>query len=303
MIANGFYFVLLATFWSFSFVFIKISVFSLPPILSACLRVLIAQITLSLLFLATRQKLALPFASAWRIWGIGIFMQGLPFLLLFWGECFVSPALASIINSTVAAWALIFSILIFRDYSQASLSKLSGLVLGILGVSCIFIPLLMKGGQQNQMIGALAITGMAMSYGMGSLLNQFFCKSRYKAGFQASLWHQHWGSFVFLVCCTFLFERKFDISPVFSQPQLLFSLIYLGVFSTAFAWMIYHHLIASWGAVRACSAMFFVPLLTLLWDALFFHIQANRYQIYGVIFILSGVALIQFGKKRNPASR
>jgi len=290
-------FLLLGLFWSASFIFIKITVLVLPPILSALLRVVVAQITFSLFFVVMRHRLQVPFASIWRLWIIGIFLQGIPFLLLFIGECYVAPALASIINGTVAIWVLCFSILIFRDYSQVTLPKLSGLALGVLGVLFIFIPMV-QAGTHTKAIGVLAITGMAMSYGIGALLNQHFCKCKYKVGIQASLWHQHWGSLMFLLTATLLFEPHINLGPLFHNPHVLLALLYLGVCSTAVAWFIYCYLIENWGAVRASSVLYIVPILTIIWDILFLHLVPTLNEIYGIIIILLGVALIQFTKKR-----
>jgi drug/metabolite transporter (DMT)-like permease len=296
---NGLYFLILGVFWSFSFLAIKISVTVLPALLAAFVRVLIAGITLSLLFLAQRQNLRTPWASLWRLWGVGVLLQGLPFALLFWGECYVSPALASIINSTVSIWALVFGIVIFRDYSQATWAKMLGLLFGMIGVGCIFMPLL-GGGTGQHLMGVIAILVMAMSYGFGALLNQRFCKSSYRVSFQVGLWHQHCGSLLFLTIVMLAFGHHTDFEPLFQGFRVWIALLYLGVFSTAIAWMIYYRLIVEWGAVRASSVMFFVPILTILWDRIFMEIRPNVQDILGVVFILLGVALIQFFKA--PAS-
>lgn len=279
---------------------IKLTVLSLPPMFAAFLRVLVAQLCFSLFFLAMRSSLKTPFASMLRIWVVGIFLQGIPFLLLFIGECYVAPALASIINSTVPAWVFLFSITLFGESRKVSIRKICGLILGMVGVCFIFIPM-MAGHENTRLIGVIAITGMAMSYAIGALLNQRLCKSPYKMGFQASLWHQHWGSLGFLFLCTLLFEHHFPIAPVFQDMKLLGALLYLGIFSTAIAWGIYHHLIVRWGAIRASTVLYLVPILALIWDHFFLHLNPSFNEALGVILILAAVGLIQYTRKKKSS--
>ncbi len=299
LVMNTLLFLLLGLFWSLSFLAIKITVVTLPPLMAAFLRVLVAQIAFTTLFLFTRQKLKVSFSSIWRLWVAGIFLQGIPFALLFFGETYIAAGLASIINSTVGIWAMIFSILIFKDYSQATLTKITGLTLGVLGVLIISSPDIMHSQQHNKLIGILAVVGMAMSYAFGALLNQKLNTCAHKTSLKASLWHQHWGSLVFLLILASSFEHWQAITPLFYHPQVIVALLYLGIFSTAIAWFIYVHLIHTWGTIRASTVLFMMPILALLWDRLFLHLAPSTLEIYGVVVILMGVALIQFSKKKK----
>ena len=294
---NSLYFLLLALFWSLSFTAIKITVLSLPPGIGALLRVLIAQVIFTGLFLGMRTPLKVPFQSLWRLWIVGIFLQGLPFFLLFSGECTLSPALASIINSSVGAWALLFSVVIFKDYSQATFTKISGLILGVLGLLIIFWPDLTHQGHENKLIGVLSVTGMAMSYAFGALLNQRLNLSPHKVAFKASLWQQHWGSLLFLLVVSSYFEKWPNPIPLLHNTHVILALLYLGLFSTTIAWFIYVHLINTWGAVRASTVLFVTPILAIIWDKLFSNLTPSLPELEGVVVILLGIGLIQFSRK------
>src|SRR5690348_13765600 len=139
---NFILFLVLALLWSGSFINIKVVVGELPPVFCAMMRVLISLVCLSLLFALMRKKVfSLP-AKYWQLWLAGLFAQALPFLFLFYGEKFIAPAFASIINSTVSIWALILGTLIFRDFSQWTAVKVGGIVLGFIGIILIFSPFL-----------------------------------------------------------------------------------------------------------------------------------------------------------------
>lgn len=295
---NYLYYLLLGLFWSASFLAIKIAVNYFPPTYSALFRVLIAQIVFAIIFICLRTKLKIPFAAQWRAWVVGIFSIGLPFSFLFWGEQSVTPAMASIINGTVAAWSLLFNIVIFKDYSHATFAKISGLCLGLLGIIVIFAPMLGQ-GSDSKLLGLLSVTGMAISYAIGGVLNHRLMLSKWRISIQANLWQQFWASLAFLLILALIFEPRPNLHILYHAPQVSLALLYLGVCSTAIAWILYMKLIHAWGAVCALSVMYLVPILTMLWDYLFFNLKPSIHEVYGVIIILIGVALIQFTKKRE----
>lgn len=298
---NFLLFALLALIWSVSFIGIKISVEAIPPIFSAMLRVAIALVFISLFFSIGRKKLMVPLSSCWRLWIVGLFSQGLPFAFLFWGEQFIPPALASILNATVSLWAFIFNIVIFRDTQQIAVGRVLGLAIGMSGIILIFWPTLMSSTLTSSVWGTLSVLAMAISYAMGALLNQHLVTSKMKTGFHANLWHQHCASLIFLALASLATEQWPSVNVLTYNHELIAALIYLGLFSTAIAWIIYYHLIREWDAVCASSVMYIVPVLALLWDFLYLHITPTLDVIYGSIAILIGVVLIQLSSKFNRA--
>ena len=77
-----------------------------------------------------------------------------------------------------------------------------------------------------------------------------------------------------------------------ASPAAAISLVYLGVFSTAIAFLIYFHLIREWGAVRASAVTYVAPIIAVFWDYVFFRNIPNRFEILGVLAVLSGVVLL-----------
>ena len=187
--------------------------------------------------------------------------------------------------------------MIFKDYSQVTFTKISGLILGVLGLLIIFWPDLTHQGHQNQLIGILSITGMAMSYAFGALLNQRLNASIHKVAFKASLWQQHWGSLFFLLMISSLLEKWPSPLLILHDVHAILALLYLGIFSTTIAWFIYVHLINTWGALRASTVLFVTPILAIIWDKVFTNITPSLLELEGVLVILLGIGLIQFSKK------
>lgn len=286
-------FLLLALLWSGSFINIKIVVDALPPIFCAMIRVLVSLICLTIIYLSLGKKIIAPTWAFWRLWLAGLFNQALPFALLFFGEKFIAPALASIINSTVSIWSLLLGTLLFFDFSQWTSRKVIGIAVGFCGIVLIFSPFLQ--GSENSLLGILAVTGMAIFYALGSLINQHVIFKTMTVNFETNLLQQHISSLLFLVASSLTLETWPSIMSLL-HLKLLLSFLYLGLVATAISWTIYFYLIKKWGAVRATSVMYLVPLLAITWDLLFLHLVPSKNELIGMSAILIGVTLIQLNK-------
>lgn len=292
-----FLFLVLALFWSASFIAIKISIIAFSPLFSAMLRVGVALLSLTLLFSCSQTPLKLPLKTVMLLWMQGIIAQGMAFVFLFWGEQYISPALASIINSTVPLWVLLINGLILREQGTFTFKKIIGLIIGFVGILLIFGPMLAVKKDMMTLLGALSVSGMAISYAIGAILYQKLFTRKKSINFKASVWHQHVGSFTFLFFFSLCSGTWPAINTVFplsdTAYEALWAIVYLGVFSTAFAWIIYSHLIVKWGAVRAVTVLYVVPIFAILWDMLFLHLSMSYLEISGVILILLGVLSVQ----------
>ncbi|TKW74175.1 MAG: DMT family transporter, partial [Bradyrhizobium icense] len=259
------------------------------------LRVGLALIFLSLIFCFLKKSVTVPFNLRWRIWIMGLFSQGLPFFFLFYGEQHISPGLAGILNGTVPIWTLIFS-LTSPKTRNFSFLKCIGLFTGLLGICIIFWPLLDFNTAHSALLGTASVLLMAISYSVGNLLNQHMLSGQTKLDFYANLYHQHWASLIFLMLVSLLFEHWPSSSLLLHTPIIWVASIYMGLFSTAIAWIIYYHLIREWDAVRASAVMYIVPIMAILWDFVFFHNRPQWSEGLGIIAILFGVVLIQWPK-------
>lgn len=288
---------LLALMWSGSFISIKILVDTMPPIFCAMIRVLISLICLTIIFTLMGKKFSFRKSEGvWRIWLAGIFTQALPFSLLFYGEKFIAPSLASIINSTVSLWALLLGAFLYRDMTQWTALKIIGLLLGFLGIIIIFAPSISQ--SENNVIGIIAIMTMAISYAIGGLINQHVIFPKMNVTFEANLFQQQISSVLVLLLTSYSLESWSNLTALLTT-HIIFAFLYLGLIATAIAMIIYFYLIKHWGAVRTTSVLYIIPALAILWDFLFLHITPSKTELVGAAAILTGVVLIQWKKKGN----
>jgi drug/metabolite transporter (DMT)-like permease len=283
-------FCLLAAFWGGSFVAIKFAVLVFPPAFSAMLRVAVAVVVLAAAFRYQGRDLTVPFSTRRNMWLAGLFAQGLPFALLFWGEKKISPGLAGIINGTVPIWAFVLGFAAGTG-EKFTARKTAGLLLGFIGIGVICSPMLSFAGTEDEILGTGAVLLMAVSYGIGTLLTRKLLSGS-KADFRANIFHQHCASLVFLFAVSFGSETWPSLHSVAAAPAAVASILYLGVFSTAAAFMIYFHLIREWGAVRASAVTYVAPIIAVFWDYVFFRNVPDRFEIVGVLAVLSGVVLL-----------
>ena len=282
---------LLAAFWGGSFVAIKFAVLVFPSTFSAMLRVAVALAVLAGLFLFQKRDLRVPFPVLRRMWLAGLFAQGLPFGLLFWGEKRVSPGLAGIINGTVPIFAFVFGLLL-RNGEAFTRRKTAGLLLGFGGIAIICSPLLTFSGSRGELAGTAAVFLMAICYAIGSLMTRSLLSGGAKADFRANAFHQNCASLAFLFVVSLFAEPWPSAGVVLASPAAVVSILYLGVISTALAFLIYFHLIREWGAVRASAVTYVAPIIAVFWDYVFFRNVPDRFEIAGVALVLSGVVLL-----------
>ncbi len=290
---NALLFGLLALFWGGSFVAIKFVLAGLPPMTGAALRVVLALMSLYAILKALGKSTAVPWESRWRLWLTGLFSQGIPFALLFWGERLIPAGLAGLINGTSPVWTFLMGAALGREPHARSPRALGGLGLGLLGTALIFAPSIRMGGSSQEAAGALACLGMALCYGVGAILARTVLVGERAVDVYAGAVHQQWSSTVFLVLLAALMEGPPRAVP---PAPALGAVVYLGFFSTALAFLIYFRLIRDWGSLKASAVTYVMPVITLLLDRLIFGRWPHPAEAAGAAVVLGGVLLLHSAK-------
>jgi len=298
---NTVYFILLAAFWGCSFIAIKIVITHFPPMLGATLRVVISMLILTLIYKVFKKPFSIPKRHRLKIWFTGLFMQGIPFALLFWGQQAITPGLAGILDGTVPIWIFVLGLFFLKGDEVFSKQKLTGLVLGYIGIIIIFFPKLTM-DESSSYLGVIAVTLMSISYAIGTVFNRRLLFRKHGINRYASLYHQHISSLVLIIIIMFLVEGGPHIQWTSESWQGLLALGYLALFSTALAWLMYFRLVEHWGAIRASSVTYTLPATALLADYFYFQQLPTLSEVLGGICILSGIILLQWKVKQPPPS-
>jgi drug/metabolite transporter (DMT)-like permease len=296
-VINYILFATLAFFWGGSFVAIKYLIHDVPAFSAAFYRVFFAIIFLLIIYV---RKLKLPkgwFGKELFYSSIaGLCSIGVPFSLLFWGEKFVSPSMAGVLNGTVPFWTLILSILFFGGLKDITLTKVCGLVTGFIGIAFIFGPKITLSGNPMETYGLLAIVIMSIFYGMGTNLNKTILSKNTIVTGPLNTVVQQVVSVFYLAVVMLVFDGVPDLS-LLAKPTNYLSVLYLSLFSTCLAFIIFYRLIHYFGAVKTSTVTFFVPPIALCLDGILFGRSLTLYEGVGASIIFLSMFMLRNKKQ------
>ncbi len=161
---NWLKFIALALIWGTSFLWIRIAVPDVGPFILVFFRILFAFIGILAYFLIRRIKLRLSGKFLLIFTALGLFNVALPFVLISWAEESIPSGLASVMNSTVPLFTLIFSTIFLPEERQGWFRTL-GLILGFGGVVVLMSSGFNSGSGQGILLGIGGMLVAAMCYG------------------------------------------------------------------------------------------------------------------------------------------
>lgn len=232
-------FILLGFLWGTPYLFLKVAVEEMSPVVIVFLRVLIGAAVL--LPIALKQK---TFFIARKYW---------PFLILYtiteligpWylitnAEQKISSGLAGLLVATVPIWSAILAS-IFGDHTVWHKSRLFGLIIGFMGVVAVVGIESLSGRQDIFSIGMVILAAMCYAYAI-NMINR---RIPQVPGLALNTWAMLITSAVYL---------PFAVASWPSQTpsiQAIGSVVGLGVLCTAIAFIIFFRLVAEVGPPRA----------------------------------------------------
>ena len=288
---------MLALFWGGSFVAIKILIEDVPSFSAAFLRVFLATIFLIIYFFPSLRKEKFANKKSYFVSALtGLCSIGIPFSLLFWGENYIAPSIAGVINGTVPIWTLIIALIFMGDLEKITKKKLIGLLFGLIGIAFIFAPKLTLTGKEGELMGMMAIVLMAIFYAIGINLNKRIL-AKFKIPNSHNLIIQHTVSALYLLALVVSIETFPKIETLLMTKNFI-SILYLSLISTTLAFIIFFRLIQNIGPVRASSVTFFVPAVALILDGLIYGHRLTMTEGIGAAIIFVSMGLLrETGKK------
>jgi drug/metabolite transporter (DMT)-like permease len=154
--------------WGSTYLAIRIGIETLPPILMAGVRHLLAG-TILYAWARTRGRATPPTGEEWRNAAVlGLMMLVFANGSTTWAEQFVPSGLTALIVCTSALWLVILNWL-WLGGDRPSGRVATGLLAGFLGVAFLVVPGRLAGGERVSLVGAIALTVSALSWAVGSL--------------------------------------------------------------------------------------------------------------------------------------
>jgi drug/metabolite transporter (DMT)-like permease len=291
---NFLLFGILTLFWGFSFIAIKVSIETFPPFMAAGLRIFLAMVFLLIYTTIWKRKNTFNLKNTLYMFFLGILLFGIPWACLFWGEQFVHPSLASIINSCVPIFVLTLSWLLLPE-EKPILPAIIGVMIGFIGMVCVFAPGLH--GHTTTALetrGIIAVFIMSFSYALG---NVFLRKAQKGLDMVWGLILQAFAGSIFLFVVSFLVGERVQGTTHITKSIL--GIVYLASCSTAIASLVYYQLLKEWGALKSSTVTYVTPFIAIAVDLIVLGVHPKPNEFLGGGLIMAGILLIHWTKTKG----
>jgi drug/metabolite transporter (DMT)-like permease len=284
-------FALLVLFWGSAYLGIFVVLDFYPPLLGAAIRIAGATIIMGLVAWKTMPSIRLP-AGAWcRTLLSGVIFLGCGFGLLFWGQQYIAPAIAAIL---IAATPIIAAILmpILNRGCRVGRNQWFGVVMGLLGLLLVFSPQI-GADKTTTFAGLLAVLGTSLCYAVGTVMLQPVTGKVY--GRVIFFWQGLMGTAALLLV-SFLMEPWPSWAAMQMAEVANIVMLYLIIFPTVIAFLIFYYLIRTKGSVATLTVTFLIPLVALMIDLVALRQVPEMPVLFGAAVILLGTYRVQTAK-------
>jgi drug/metabolite transporter (DMT)-like permease len=279
--------VILCGIWGSTWLAIKLGLRDLPPLTFAGIRFLIAAIVLFGIIVLHRETLPRSRREWLLLAYTGFLTITLNYALVFWGEQHISSGLAALLSATVP----LFGLPLAHRYlatEPMTLWKVSGVLLGVVGVAIIFSGELGIGGpialwaSMGIIVAALASAHAGVLVKAGAT----HIEPSVLAGVQMA------GGCLPLL----LGGMALEGSPLRFHwtPLALACLAYLAIVGSVIAFLMYYWLIRHTDVTRVLMIPLVTPLIAVLIGVLFGGESIGWHTAFGGFAIISGTALTMF---------
>ncbi|WP_321394526.1 EamA family transporter [uncultured Desulfuromusa sp.] len=277
---------ILSVLWGGSFFFVGVAVKALPPLIIVTLRVSLAAIALNLIVRATGLRMP----TEWHYWkaffGMGLLNNVIPFCLIVWGQTHIASGLASIFNATTPLFTVLVAHAFTKD-EKISVGRMGGILIGFTGVAVI-IGLDSLGGLGTDTLAQLAVLSAALSYAFAGVYGRRF-KSMGTAPLVTAS-GQVTASTILLTPLALFVDQPWSLAMPGLEVWVAIS--GLALVSTALAYIIYFHILATAGATNLLLVTFLIPVSAILLGAVFLNEQVVGKDLAGMGLIGCGLVAI-----------
>jgi drug/metabolite transporter (DMT)-like permease len=276
---------ILSVFWGGSFLFIKIAVTELPPLLVVLARVSIGAAALHLAAGWTRAQIPWNRALAVRLLVLGLLNNAIPFSLIFFGQREIPAGLGAILNSTMPIFSVVLAHYLTHDEPMTG-RRIIGVLMGVAGV-VVLMGFGAITGSGRELLGMAAIILACVSYAGGAIYARRF------PGLSSA------ASFI-LLPLVLVIDQPWTLPP--PSISAILAVLALAILCTSIAYLLYFHVIKSSGASNASLVTLLIPISGVILGAAVLHEPIHLEQLAGMALIIAGLLVID-GRILSKQSR
>lgn len=275
---------LLAALWGGSFLFIRVAVPVLGPIVLAELRFAIAGMGL-LLFAGARGALPGLRRAWWKYLVLGALNGAIPSVLIATAELHLTASLAAILNATVPLCTALAGAIWLKE--PLRIRTAAGIALGIAGVA-VLVGWSALPRTPAVVLSICASMGAASSFG---LVNVFAKVAFVRAAPLTLAIGQQLGASALLL--PLAVPAAATRGPTIRvTPLLACAVLALALLCTSLGYLLFFYLIVRAGPLGAASVTLLTPVTGIAWGALFLREPVRPGAIAGCAVILASVVLV-----------
>ena len=286
--------------WGTTFAAIRVAIETIPTLLVASIRFLIAG--LLLLVIAGLSGARFPkSAPEWRDHVIaGVLMAGVGNTLVVYAEHALSSGLAALLAATIPIWMAAMEAVL--GLGSLTPRKIAGLILGFGGVGLLVAPVIGRTDLSVRFflaVGAMQLS--AICWNSGTLISR---RHRTSASpMAAAVVQMHAGGVAVSLAAFAAGERP--ALNMFSMRSSI-AVLYLAVLGSVVAYTAYNYAQTKLSAGKVSSYAYVNPAIAVLTGALLLREPVTLRMIASMVIILAGVALIQIDRRKavrgNPGA-
>nr|WP_258317189.1 DMT family transporter [Yersinia enterocolitica] len=280
-------FIMVSVTWGTTWLAMKLTVETIPPIFATGIRFMLAAPVLILISVLTKTRLLFPDGQKFFQLFVCIFYFSIPFSLMIYGETYVSPALASIIFSSMPVCVLFFSWLLLNE--RVGIIAILGLVTSTVSLLAILF-IETNIGSNNQWVGIISLVIAVIMHALVYVQ----CKKR-SCSVSVLTFNAIPSLVAGILLCIVGWIAEQPVISKFSQQSLL-SVIYLGIIAGVFGILCYFQLQNKASAFQRSTVFLVFPIIALLLDGYVYGRYFSLYSILLIIPLLTGVLLISLRK-------
>ncbi len=271
--------------WGFSFLFIKVAGSFLDPLQQTVGRLGLGAIALVIVVLITKRKFITDPKVLGHLTFLGVVGQVIPFSFFAWAEHYITSIAASLVNSMLALWTVLFAI-IFLPEEKLNQRRFIGLVISYLGILILLgvWSADFRGDWFAYFIASLATVGYAItSIYMRRKVTPLKLDAISAVAAQLAI-----GATLLAVVSLFVSTK-----PTEFPLDGIIAILLLGVVGTGIAFAMNFELISRAGAVIGSTTTYSMPIVSTIAGVVILKEKLSWYEPIGAIVTLFGIALMQ----------
>ena len=275
--------IFLSLIWASAFFNIKIATESFGPVTIAFFRVFLGSIPVLLLCFFKKIKIE-AFSKDWYWFAsIGFINLVAPFFLIAYGVKSVQSNLAAILMSTTPLSSTVMGHF-FTKNEKFNFIKSFGILIGFSGIVYLFSDNFLI--NENNLVSALLILLGSTCYVVGGVLTlKISEKKNENVTGSILIW-----AIIILVPLVFFIEKPWNVTP---SVESSISVIYLGLVSTGFAWLLRFRILKNNGLIFQSQVSYLIPIFGIGLSYIFLDELITDKVIISLLAVLVGLYFVK----------